>query len=277
MANSLSKLQIMEYYLTPQDKQILRILKDTKCLFTYHIRRVCFTDSATPQAAARATNRHLKKLRDLGLVDSLVNRRIGGVRAGSASYIWYLTEQGNRLLNLDTKYSNEKPKRTRFHEPADNTLCHQMAIAEFWVQLVELGYKLEDFTLEEAEFEPANWRYYQYGSKSEILKPDLLVALSHHQTDYRWFIEIDLGTEAITTIINKCIRYHKYLQSGIEQQTYGVFPAVLWIVKDEARKQKLEKAIRRELKTEINIFIIATADELESIITAEHLPADRLI
>lgn len=277
MAPTLRQLQILEHQLTDRDKEILRLLRDTKSMFTYHIRRLCFSDSVNEQAAARAANRNLKKLKDYGLIDALVNRRIGGVRAGSASYIWYLTEQGNRLLDLDNKYDDEKkPKRTRFSEPADSTLGHRMAIVECFVQLVEITRRKRNFKLNEVFFEPANWQYFTFKDKPEILKPDLTISLSHHGYEYRFFIEMDLSTESIDTVIRKCIRYHKYMKSNIEQDRHGVFPYVLWIVRDENRQKKLENAITTHLKKHPNIFIVIPAVELESIITARDIPEDKL-
>ncbi len=277
MALTLRQLQIIEYQLTDRDREILKLLRDTKSMFTYQIRRVCFSDSVNEKAAARAANRNLRKLKDLGLIDALVDRRIGGVRAGSSSYIWYLTEQGNKLLDMDKESSDEKkPKRNRFYEPADSTLGHRMAIVECFVQLVEITRKRKSFKLKEVFFEPSNWQYFTYKDKPEILKPDLTISLSHHGYEYRFFIEMDLGTESIDTVISKCIRYHKYMKSGVEQDKHGVFPYVLWIVKDEKRQNKLETAIKTHLKKHPNIFIVIPAVELESIITARDIPEDKL-
>lgn len=276
MAITLRQLQVMEYQLTPRDRVILHLLRDTRSLFTYHIRRVCFTDAANDQAAARATNRNMKKLRDLGLVDVITNRRIGGVRAGSASYIWYLTEQGNRLLNLDNKYEDTGPKRTRFSEPADSTLGHRMAINECYVQLTEIAREEENFRLKEAKFEPNNWQYFDFHGRQEILKPDLTVVVSHHGNEYRFMIEMDLGTESVNTIISKCSRYHKYLETGIEQREHGVFPLVLFIVKDKKRQAKCETEIKLRLKNKLNIFLFITADEFKSVITSPIIPTYKL-
>ena len=89
-------------------------------------------------------------------------------------------------------------------------------------------------------------------------------------------IEMDLGTESIDTIISKCIRYHKYLQYGLEQKRHGVFPLVLWIVKDEKRQKKLEDAMRLHLLKHPNIFMVVTAEEFSSVVTASNIPSDKL-
>ena len=66
------------------------------------------------------------------------------------------------------------------------------------------------------------------------------------------------------------------MKSEVEQDKHGVFPYVLWIVKDEKRQNKLETAIKTHLKKHPNIFIVITASELESIIIARDIPEDRL-
>lgn len=275
MALTKTDLRVIEFKLTDRDKEILRTLRNTKCLFTYQIRRVFFTDSVNTSASARATNRTLKRLKDLGLLDTLVDRRIGGVRAGSASYIWYLTEQGHRLLDLDVKYPG-RLKRTRFSEPADSTLSHRLAVNECFVQLMEIEKESAGFKVKEVLFEPKNWQSFEYDHKPEILKPDLFTITSHNGYEYRFFIEIDLSSESIDTVLNKCIRYHRYLSSGIEQELHGVFPIVLFIVRDEKRRTKIEEAIRTHLYNHPSIFIVIRADEFVSLMKETELPTERL-
>ena len=275
MAMTNNKLILIEYQLTDKDKAILRTLRDAKCLFTYHIRKLFYYDAKNVRSGSRSTQFTLKRLKEYGLVDVMVDRRIGGVRAGSSSYIWYLTEQGNRLLNLSQKYKDDVPKRTRFMEPADSTLGHRMAISECFVQLNELEHEGK-LAIKEVAFEPNNWHYFDFKGKNEILKPDLFIVTSHDGYEYRFFVEIDLSTESIDTVLKKCIRYHKYLQTDTEQKAYGVFPFVLWIVKDEKRKTKLEHAIRTHLKNHPNIFLVITAEKFSDIMTTASFPSDNL-
>ena len=202
----------------------------------------------------------------------MMERRIGGIRKGSSSHIWYLTERGNKLLMLDQKYV---AKRTRYLEPAGSTLSHRMAVNECYVQAMEMEHNGK-LRVKEASFEPDNWRSFSYEGKTDILKPDLFLATKHHGYEYRYFVEMDLSSEAISTIVDKCFRYHKYLSSGKEQQAHGVFPITLWIVRDEKRKAKMEDAIRTHFKTHPNIFVVITADEYESIMTASAIPAEKL-
>ena len=78
--------------------------------------------------------------------------------------------------------------------------------------------------------------------------------------------EIDLDTESPIKIIEKCQRYYQYYRSGIEQNEYGVFPLVVWIVPDAGRKNSLELRIKAEFSNYPNIFVVITPGEFEDLI-----------
>ena len=96
--------------LSERDLGILYSLKLAKYLVTHQIQRLHFSDSATPATAIRAAARTMRRLKSHGLVRHFP-RPIGGVRAGSGSYIWYLTEAGQRLLAIHNK--EEQPRRSQ--------------------------------------------------------------------------------------------------------------------------------------------------------------------
>jgi hypothetical protein len=209
----------------------------------------------------KGANRGLKKLRELGLTGAL-ERRIGGVRAGSGSRIWYLTDGGERLLRLDGGVT--RPRR-RFFEPSPHFLSHTLAVAECYVQLTEIcgGRGLE---LTAPDLEPSCWRPFNHIGKMVTLRPDLFAVTVCGEYEDRWFFEMDLSTEAPIRVMEKCRRYHDYYRSGLEQQRHEVFPLVVWIVPDEARKTSLTAHIRDEFKKQPRIFIVITPDELEALI-----------
>ncbi len=80
----------------------------------------------------------------------------------------------------------------------------------------------------------------------------------------RWYVEVDLGTESSTKILDKCRRYHQYYGSGIEQKQFGIFPLVVWLVPDETRKINLKRHMEREFAGRPNLFTIIVPDELEA-------------
>ena len=104
--------------------------------------------TTTPLAAARLARRSLARLHDLRLLDHL-DRRVGGVRAGSASFVWLLTAAGFRLLGDDS--------RRRSREPSLAHLEHVLEVGELVVQLHELE-RAGGVELLNIETEPTCWR-----------------------------------------------------------------------------------------------------------------------
>ena len=266
---NLGKNQLAELLdkLSDRDFEILISLKYAKYLLTGQIKRLHFSESPKPQVGMRSTTRNMFKLKEYGLVKTF-ERRIGGIRAGSASYIWCLTEPGQRLLDL--RHGEYEPRRTRSHrylEPSYVHIRHTLAIAECYVQLVEISRKYRKIVFTQVEWEPDCWRPFQHKGHDIQLKPDLFAVTYNDGYEDRWFIEIDLSTEAMTVVMDKCRRYHQYLNSGIEQRQHnGVFPITVWIVPDEQRKQKIIEAIKETFKKAPSMFAVITAEEFEELI-----------
>jgi len=120
--------------------------------------------------------------------------------------------------------------------------------------------------LSEAQNEPYCWRPYGSVGKIVSLKPDLFAITLCDKYEDRWFFEIDLATESPVKIIEKCRRYHQYYRSGLEQEQYGVFPLVVWIVPDDTRKSSIMLHIKAAFSKLHNIFIAITPDELETLV-----------
>jgi hypothetical protein len=98
------------------------------------------------------------------------------------------------------------------------------------------------------------------------LRPDMYAATICGEYEDRWFIELDLHTESPSKVIEKCRRYHDYYRSGLEQKLHNVFPLVVWIVPDAARKESVTKHIREAFQKQPKIFIVITPEELETLI-----------
>ncbi len=260
----ISRLQLEELDRTlgERDGKILVSIQQYRYLLTSQIQRLHFTDATTPTAALRATNRNLKKLRELGLVDHLA-RRIGGVRAGSGSLIWRLTHAGERLIFLR---NHTLTPTKRFFEPSPFFLAHTLAVADISISLTELSHSHPDVKLTILQTEPECWRTYSEHGNILALKPDLFAVTVSGQYEDRWFIEVDLDTESPSKIINKCERYHRYYRTGLEQQEAEVFPLTVWIVPTEGRKNKLIAHIKKAYEKQPKLFAVITKDELETLI-----------
>lgn len=252
--------------LSERDKSILLLAQKFRYLTTSQIQRLYFRSSSSHSAALRAADRALMKLRDYHLIVSL-KRRIGGIRAGSGSYVWSLSPSGVRLLGLMNSSGNTT-KRQRSFEPSPRFLEHTLAVAEIYVQLNLLQNQHKDLKIQKVEVEPDCWRtYVGINGTAAYLKPDLyLVTVSGEYEDH-WFIEIDLDTESPSRVIRKCRQYYRYYLSGKEQQTAGVFPWVVWIVPSESRIRSLQQCLTEEpFIKQKDIFAFIMSNKLEKTI-----------
>ena len=259
------KLESLVRGIGERDFHILRALQQYRYLTTHHLRRLYFTDSASHQAALRAACRILTKLHDHGLIEHL-NRRIGGVRAGSGAFVWTLTPAGVKLLALSSR--GEGPQtRLHHHEPSQAFMEHTLAVAETFVRLreMELSGKISLTTITN---EPGCWRHYAgLGGSPKILKPDLFSVTASGEYEDNWFLEIDLATEAPITVLRKCQQYTAYYKTGAEQHLHSVFPYVVWIVPDSKRRETMTRRIIKDLPpSESDLFIVILMDELETLI-----------
>lgn len=252
--------------LTQRDQSILTTIDDHRFLTTRQISRFCFEDKPNEIAALRSTNRALAKLSSLALIASL-ERRVGGVRAGSGSFVWHLSEPGSKLCTASAK-GQEPTKRQRSIEPSRTFLEHTLAIAEVHVQLIEHG-RDNNLELRHVQLEPECWRSYLNPAGGTLrLKPDLAaVTVSATFEDY-WLFEIDLATEPPSRIVRKCLQYQDYRSTGSEQETLGLFPAVVWIVPTTARRDQLESRLNDESGINPRLFTVITIDQLADLVTA---------
>ena len=258
-----SKRQLAETdsRLGERDRQLLAAVQQYRYLMTGQIQRLLFTDAANPSAGLRAASRSLKKLSEFGLVDSL-SRRIGGVRAGSGSFIWHLTHADERLLRLHDGKSS--PMR-RHYAPSPYFLAHTLALADTPIRLIEICREHEP-QITALQLEPECWRAYSSAGVSYSLKPDLYAATATEEYEDRYFIEVDLDTESPAKIIDKCEKYHAYYRSGLEQEASEMFPLTVWIVPSDSRKEKLIRHLRETFDKQAKLFAVITCDELEHLV-----------
>lgn len=116
------------------------------------------------------------------------------------------------------------------------------------------------------ETEPASWRRFGSGS---VLKPDYAVRLAVDDIELATFVEIDLGTESLPSVVRKCQSYIQYWQTGTEQAQHQVFPAVVWLVPDERRKARLQEGIGRLPQDAHALFTVALLDNGAELLTTK--------
>jgi hypothetical protein len=250
--------------LGPRQRDILLSLDHFRFLTASQLQTLHFDGHATSDTAARICRRVLARLHTLGLITHL-ERRIGGIRAGSASYVWCLGPAGDRLLKRSE--GSEEGPRLRRKEPSLRFLDHSLAVADCYLALVAAA-RSGQLELLSTETEPACWRpYLGAGGGREVLKPDLAAVTAAGDYEDHWFVEVDLGTESVPTLLGKCNQYARYRRTGHEQASHGVFPVVVWVLPDQARLAKLQAALARNRSLDADLFRLTTADGFADCIT----------
>lgn len=244
-----------------RDVAILTSLDQFRLLTTQQIQRLQFAEHTSDLAAARACNRALVRLRSLGVIGAL-ERRIGGVRRGSASYVWQLSSTGERFLRTSQGHAY----RRRFLEPGAVFVKHTLAVNEIAVSLIQAARNDPDLQIEALVTEPANWRsYLGAGGETQWLKPDLHVVTSNRDADGDYeqhcFLEIDLGTEHVPRIQAKCRMYAAYADTGAYEAERGLFPHVVWLSPDPTRRKVLRRAVSSTPGLPDGVFRVAGPEE----------------
>jgi hypothetical protein len=250
-----AELQHVASQLSERDWAILRFVRQHHYATTTQLRRRFFSVHASQSAATRACVRVLDRLLTLRILTRL-ERRIGGVRHGSAAFAWCLDVIGDRLTRA------EADARHRVHEPALAFLTHTLAITETHVQLHDAAIA-GAFRLNAVEVEAEAWRPYVTPSgATSMLKPDLMVTVSSDDYDDHWYLEIDLGTESIPVLLRKAAAYEDYRRTGRAQAEHTVFPRVLWVLPTQARVARLQAAIAAEPRLPDRLFTCITPEAL---------------
>lgn len=260
---SAHRVPALEARLTDRDVRLLEDLERFRFLTTRHIQRLHLPATplgshATVSSATRGTTRILGRLEELGVVTRLA-RRIGGIKHGSALIVWQLGAAGDRYLRA----RRGDPKRRRYEEPGRTFLTHTLAVVDAAVTLIEQA-NAGRFELLELELEPACWRTFSSATSTApmTLKPDLLVVTADTHTETHSFVEIDLGTEHLPAILRKCQTYQRYCRTGTEQQSRGLFPAVVWVVPDPLRAARIRDAIAGDSTLDTERFWIITPNAM---------------
>ncbi|WP_421877399.1 replication-relaxation family protein [Mycolicibacterium wolinskyi] len=246
----------------------MRSVDQHQFLTVHHIETLHFA-SITPTARGRITRRVLARLRSLRVLDVL-DRHIGGIRSGSQGLIYHVGVSGDRILERPVR----RGARLRY-EPSTRFLAHRLAVADAHIAIVVAdGNKALE--LIDSAVEPSTWRRYTgIGAARRILKPDLFAETAPHgggDMVRAWFIEVDLGTEHIPTLLTKCREYEAYRQTGIEQDHHGAFPLVIWSMAhtDQAtaqrRRDMLTNAIARDPRLPSALFRIVAPDNVLTVL-----------
>ncbi|MGH9089840.1 MAG: replication-relaxation family protein [Acidimicrobiales bacterium] len=245
--------------LAKRDRRIITSLGELRLLSARQVERLHFPteDYANELSARRMARRTLDRLARERLVVRL-QRRIGGVTAGSAGYVYGVGPEALRRLD-------DEHVRRHYREPSSAFVEHTLAVAEVAVDIT-VAARSGQFELLELAGEPRCWRPLAGLSGRQVLRPDLFVGLGIGEWEDRRFVEVDLGTEHLPTVVKKCQDYLAYYKSGREQARHGVFPTVVWAVQTERRAATLTEAIGSLRSGVDGLFTVVMADT-----AADHL------
>jgi hypothetical protein len=239
--------------LSERDLAIVRQVADLRLMSARQIQALHFPPSQhmSEMAATRARQRVVTRLCRDRLLTPL-QRRVGGVRAGSAGLVLALGPIGQRVL------ANGSRRRT--YEPTLRFFDHTLTTAQLVVDLT-LAARRGMVELLSFQAEPESWREFAgLGGGRRWLRPDAFLMIGSGAYELRWFIEVDRATESLPVIVRKCRLYTDYYQSGTEQAAHDVFPRVCWVVPDEARAERLREVITRDRRLPDGLFVVTTSE-----------------
>ena len=225
--------------LSNRDRQIVLELARLRVATGRQLERLAFAD-LDGRHRDRSRRRELARLVDLGVL-TVLDRRIGGVRAGSAGLTFVLDVLGLRLANLldrQTLDTGVRPRRPG--TPTDRFLSHTVAVSELYVQLIEAT-RRDNARLVRFAAEPACW---WQDSEGQWVKPDATFTLQAGDVEDSWAAEIDQATESLPTLRAKLIGYMELAERG-DAGPDGVLPRVIVTVPDERRREAVATAIEQ--------------------------------
>lgn len=214
---------------------------------------------AIEQAATRTrrTQRSLRGLVEHGLLLGL-RRRVGGVRAGSASYTFAPTAEAIRLVGYLA--GGGVPAARQVVEPGHGFVDHTVAVNELYVRLIQASC-LGECELLDHQAEPDCWRrFLGPGGQPLSLRPDAFVAVGVGALEQRSFIEVDRDTQGASALRRKLACYVAYWRSGAEQQRYEVFPRVIWQAERLRRRQVIADLITELSEPASRLFVVTGQD-----------------
>jgi hypothetical protein len=260
-----ARLRELQAQLTERDLSVLQRVSALRFVSGSQLTRLCFADSADPTANARAARRALLRLVQLGVLERLP-RQVGGVRSGSAGFVYHLGAGGQRLAT-ERGWQPER-RRRRSLVPGHLFVRHALQVAELHTQLTE-GDRSRRFELLELASEPSCWRSYSgLAGQRLTLKPDSFVRLGNGPYEDSYFVEVDRGTEGSRALERQLQAYATYAASGCEQAEHGVFPRVLWLAPDDHRAVVIADCIRRQPSSARELFQVARFDQAMTALTA---------
>jgi Replication-relaxation len=262
---TVNRVAHIERRLGERDLAITQTLDMLRVATTEQLRRLHFTD-LTQASASRQAPKVLARLASLGVLAELP-QRVGGVRAGSAAKVWVLDTAGQRIASATGPSGGSRLRRP--WAPSLPFVAHRLQVTDLYVEAVEAS-RAGACDLLTFEAEPLSWRRFAapHGGFA-YAKPDAYVRLGVRDEERGFFVEIDRGTQASTTIARKCLAYRRYWEAGREQARHGYFPRVVFAVLTETRKALIVDVFAAQPEESWPLFQVVLADDLTGTLKGE--------
>ncbi len=258
-----ASLARIERTLTERDRFVIASLDRLRLATTEQLHRLL--DLSGP-LTLRASQALLGKLQAARVVSRL-DRSVGGVRAGSTGHVYALDAAGQRLASGCGPAGGRRLRRP--WTPGLPFVRHQLAVSELYVRLRE-SEQAGTLSVLDFDAEPICWRYFTGpGGGRVILKPDAWVRLGIGEYQDAYFIEVDQATQSLPAIARKLAVYRRFYVTGREQERFGAFPEVLFLVPSEDRRDGLADLIAREREDVQQFAAVALVSDTPGLFTRE--------
>lgn len=243
-----------------RDRRIVAAVRRLRLATSLQLERLHFHDLPASHRS-RTRRRVLARLVAYRVLMPL-ERRIGGVRAGSAGLVYALDTAGLWLANIDARSGGDEPAPRRPEQPSPRLVAHVLAVSELYVRLVEAEragrLRLAVFTTE-----PGCWVPNGVGG---WLKPDAYLAVATTGLTDHWWVELDLATESLPTLARKPHAYLDFVRRG-QRGPGGVVPRVLVSVPTAARAAAVAGVIEQMPAPAGKLLRVATHEQAVPVIT----------
>ena len=238
-----SKLEHLRESLSERDWAVTWDVARLRLTTGMQLERLHFADLAETSRAVvrRRVLGRLVKARLLATLD----RRIGGVRAGSSGLVYALGTAGKRLVS-------DGGRAARPGLPGERHVRHVLAVGQLYVDLVELA-REGKLTIDQFEAEPASWWADGHGGR---LKPDAHVLVASGDYSDHWWIEVDLATEHGPVLKRKLMTYFDFYNQG-QLGPGEIMPWVLVTVPDAKRYSEIDRLIHQLPLQAQELFTVA--------------------
>lgn len=260
------RLAALATNLSERDQAIVGDVVRLRFLTAGQLSRLHFAAIPKPLTRTRRVQRTLGRLVEQRLL-MRCERRVGGSRAGSASFTYAPAAEGIRLVRYLAGGGIRQISNAV--EPGTWFIDHTVAVNDVYVRVVEAE-RAGAVELLEYQAEPDCWRSFLSPIGSEIhLRPDGFVALGIDDLEQRSFLEVDRGTEGSHALRRKLSAYIDYWRSNVEQQQHGVFPRVVWQVDEQRRAGVLRALIENLPAGGRRLFVVTLATGTVSLLAGD--------